>query len=130
MESADRIVAVTDLIDRYCAVWSDPSPEQRAKLLAEVWAPGAIYTDPSVHAAGEAALLDHIERVLARRPGAKVVRTSAVDLHHGIARFAWRMILADGAALPEGLDIAELTDDGMRIRRIVGFFGPLLVRAD
>jgi hypothetical protein len=130
MESAERIADGTALIDRYCAVWSDPSPEQRARLLAEVWAPGATYTDPSVHAAGEAALLAHIERVLARRPGAKVVRTSAVDLHHGIARFAWRMILADGTALPEGLDIAELTDDGARIRRIVGFFGPLAVRAD
>ena len=130
MENARHIADVTALIDRYCAVWSDPSPEQRALLLGAVWAPGATYTDPTVHATTAAALLAHIERVLSRRPGARVVRTSAVDLHHGVARFAWRVIQADGIALPEGLDIAELTDDAARIRRIVGFFGPMAVRTD
>jgi hypothetical protein len=48
-----------------------------------------------------------------------------VDVHHGIARFAWHVVQADGTCLPEGLDIAELSPDGTRIRRIVGFFGPL-----
>lgn len=130
MDSHEPAADATALIDRYCAVWSDPSPEQRALLLAHVWSPGATYTDPTVHAAGEAELLAHIARVLARRPGARVVRTSRVDLHHGIARFAWRVIEADGTELPEGLDIAELSADGSRIRRIVGFFGPLAVRGD
>jgi hypothetical protein len=117
--------AVLELIDRYCAVWSDPNPAQRADRLAQVWADGATYTDPTVHAAGASELLAHIDKVLARRPGARVVRTSTVDLHHGIARFAWHVVQADGTTLPEGLDIAELTADGARIRRIVGFFGPL-----
>jgi hypothetical protein len=54
-----------------------------------------------------------------------VLRTSAVDVHHGVARFAWHVIQADGTSLPDGLDIAELSADGKRIRRIVGFFGPL-----
>jgi hypothetical protein len=117
--------ALTQLIDRYCAAWSDPSPARRAELLAQVWADGATYTDPAVHAAGSAQLLAHIDKVIARRPGAKVVRTSAVDVHHGIARFAWHVVQADGTSLPEGLDIADLSPDGRRIRRIVGFFGPL-----
>ena len=43
-----------------------------------------------------------------RRPGARVLRTSGVDAHHHLARFAWHVVLADG-----------------RIRRIIGFFGPL-----
>lgn len=117
--------AVTDLIDRYCAAWSDPSPEVRARLLAEVWAGDATYTDPTVHAATADELLAHIGRVIARRPGARVVRTSVVDLHHGIARFAWHVVQADGTALPDGLDIAEISPEGTRIERIVGFFGPL-----
>jgi hypothetical protein len=115
----------TALIDRYCAVWNEPSAERRAELLDEVWARGASYTDPSVHAASAEALLAHIEMVRARRPGATVVRTSAVDLHHAVARFAWHVVQADGTALPDGLDVAELSADGRRIERIVGFFGPL-----
>lgn len=117
--------AITRLIDRYCAAWSEPSASRRSELLAEVWANDATYTDPRVHATTSAALLEHISRVLADRPGARVERTSAVDHHHGVARFAWRVVQADGSALPEGLDIAEFSPDGTRIRRIVGFFGPL-----
>ena len=116
------------LIDRYCLAWSDPDPVRRAALVEEVWAPDATYTDPTVHARGAAELVAHIGRVVARRPGARVVRTSNVDLHHGIVRFAWHLVQADGTALPDGLDVAELTPDGTRISRIVGFFGPLRQR--
>jgi hypothetical protein len=28
---------VTDLIDRYCAVWNEPDADRRAALLASVW---------------------------------------------------------------------------------------------
>jgi len=52
------------------------------------------------------------------------VRTSAVDAHHGLARFAWRIVQADGSMLPEGIDFAEISAEG-RIQRIMGFFGPL-----
>jgi hypothetical protein len=76
-----------------------------------------------VHAEGLDDLLAHIDEVVARRPGATVIRASRVDAHHGLARFAWRVEQADGMALPEGLDLAELSADG-RIRRIIGFFGP------
>ncbi len=116
---------VTELIDRYCRVWNEPDPSARASLLAPVWAIGATYTDPSVHASGATELLAHIAAVRERRPGASVLRTSAVDLHHGLARFAWQVVQADGKALPEGLDIAYLSSDGTRIERIIGFFGPL-----
>lgn len=116
---------VTELIDRYCRVWSDPDPDRRAELLASVWSEHATYTDPSVHAAGAAELLSHIAKVQARRPGAQVLRTSAVDVHHGIARFAWHVVEADGTARPDGLDIAFLNADGDKIDRIIGFFGPL-----
>lgn len=116
---------LTDLIDRYCALWGEPDRGRRAALLAEVWAPGATYTDPRVHASNATELLAHIDKVLGHRPGAKVVRTSALDVHHGMARFAWRVVLADGSTLPEGIDIAEFSNYGQRIARIIGFFGPL-----
>ena len=116
---------MTELVDRYCRVWNEADPSTRADLLASVWANGATYTDPSVHAASAQELLAHIAAVRARRPGASVLRTSDVDAHHGVARFAWRVVQADGTALPEGIDIAFISSDGSRIERIIGFFGPL-----
>lgn len=53
------------------------------------------------------------------------MRTSAVDTHHSVARFAWHVVQADGTALPEGIDVALVSSDGARIERIIGFFGPL-----
>jgi len=117
---------VTELVDRYCQVWNEADPTVRRELLASLWAKDATYTDPSVHAANAEELLAHIAAVRARRPGASVLRTSRVDLHHGVARFAWHLVQANGSALPEGLDIAFISPDGGRIERIIGFFGPLV----
>ena len=114
------------VIDRYCQAWSAPDPVSRAQLLASVWSAGATYTDPGVHAAGADALLVHIAKIQASRPGARVVRTTAVDEHHGVARFGFRVLGADGAVLREGMDVAFMAEDGATIDRIVGFFGPLV----
>ncbi len=116
---------VSALIDRYCEAWTEPDPARRAALLESVCAEGATYTDPSVRAVGSGGLLAHIAETQARRRGAEVLRTSAVDAHHGVARFAWRVVQADGTALPEGLDVALLSADGAKIERVIGFFGPL-----
>ncbi|MGF6256256.1 hypothetical protein OKW20_003370 [Ensifer sp. LBL] len=117
---------LTDLIDTYCAAWSSEDDEQRWALLVPIWADGATYTDPTVHAVGAEELLAHIAGVQARYPGARITRTSDVDVHHGIARFAWRFVMPDGSSFPEGLDIAFLNPGQTRITRIIGFFGPLV----
>lgn len=117
---------ITDLVDRYCAVWNEPDAERRAALLVAVWADGATYTDPRADTVGAEALLAHIAGVRAGRPGAKIVRTTAVDAHHGVARFGWCVVAADGTPLPEGIDFIELDAGGVRIRRIIGFFGPMM----
>ncbi|ODT05896.1 MAG: hypothetical protein ABS58_13945 [Mesorhizobium sp. SCN 65-20] len=116
---------VTSLIDRYCAVWNEPEPERRKALLEAVWADRATYTDPRSDTKGVDELLAHITTVRAGRPGARIVRTTTVDVHHGLARFGWRVVEADGTPLPEGIDIALLAPDGERIERIIGFFGPM-----
>lgn len=117
-------MSIEATIDRYCEAWSNPEPAARAAALAEVWAEGGRYTDPRTDARGAEALLDHIAGVLAQRPGARVVRTSVVQQHHGFVRFAWQVIETDGTRLPEGLDIATVGDDGL-ITQIIGFFGAL-----
>jgi hypothetical protein len=118
-------VDATELIDRYCDAWTEPDASGRAAYLAQVWATGATYTDPLAHAAGSEELLAHIARVRARRPGARWLRTSAVDIHHGIARFAWKAVDRAGVTLVDGIDLAFISADGSKIERIIGFFGPL-----
>jgi hypothetical protein len=120
---------LTALIDRYCEAWSEQDESRRAELVGAVWAEGASYTDPTVHAIGATELLAHIAKVQARRPGSKVVRTSELDEHHGVARFAWRAIEASGNLLPEGIDLAFLSADGSKLERIIGFFGPTKPRS-
>jgi hypothetical protein len=119
---------IESVIDRYCQAWSDPDPERRRALLGAVWADGATYTDPTVHAVGAAALLDHIANTQQRRPGGRVVRTSTIELHHDVARFEWHAVLPDGSVIREGVDIAILDTTG-RIERMIGFFGPLPKRS-
>ncbi len=117
-------LAAERLIKTYCAAWSEPDAMQRLRLLDQVWAPDGRYTDPSADVSGIPALSDHIASTLARYPGARVITTSRVDAHHGLLRFNWCLVLADGKRLPDGVDFAELSPDG-RIRRIAGFFGSL-----
>jgi hypothetical protein len=114
-----------ELIDRYCLAWTSADTAERELHLKAVWDHGATYTDPRTNVTGLEGLLAHIAGVQAQRPGARVLRTSRVDVHHKLARFHWHVALPDGTTLPEGIDFAELSDDGTRIKRIVGFFGPL-----
>ncbi|WP_298213196.1 nuclear transport factor 2 family protein [Acidovorax sp.] len=120
---------LTGLVDAYCNVWCEPDPALRRQQLAAIWASNATYTDPTVHAACGDELLAHITKVLARRPGSKVRRTSNVDEHHGCVRFAWHVVQSDGTSLPEGIDFLEVNAKG-EIQRVIGFFGPLTRSAD
>ena len=116
--AAERAIAA------YCAAWNETDAGKRDALLREVWRDDATYTDPTVHLTGRAALVAHIDAVFARYPGSTIVQTSALDLHHDVARFAWKKVLADGTALPDGIDFAQFDREG-RLTRIIGFFGPL-----
>jgi hypothetical protein len=116
--------ALESLVDRYCAAWGEFDAVRREQVLRDIWAENATYTDPRGRATGIAELTALIASVQASRPGAKWARTSVVDAHHGLVRFAWRVTLADGTALPEGIDFAEISPDG-RILMVVGFLGAL-----
>lgn len=114
------------LIDTYCMGWSDPSAEIRERHIRASLSDDSWYCDPRTgHRLDIAALLVHIAAVQASRPGATVLRTSLVDAHHKWARFAWHVVLLDGTTLPEGIDIVELSDDGAKLKSVLGFFGPL-----
>lgn len=111
------------LIDRYCSAWSCEDADARARLLDGVWAEGATYIDPNTRELDRDALLAHIATMQASRPGAVVRRSTAVDEHHGLLRFGFEVIGADGSRLRHGTDFAVLGEDRRRLQRVIGFFG-------
>lgn len=116
---------LTHLIDTYCASWSATNAQQRRALLLSIWNDGATYTDPTVHAIGADELLAHIAGIQSKYPGARIERTSNVDVHHDVARFAWKFVMPDGSFSPDGIDIAFVDTKQNRLSRIIGFFGVL-----
>lgn len=111
-------------IDAYVSAWNEPEPEKRRQRLAQVLTDDCVYCDPAALADGRAAIIEVIGRVQSRYPGGRIERTSVVDVHHHACRFGWRLVRADGKALPESIDFVEFARDG-RIRRVTGFFGAL-----
>jgi hypothetical protein len=120
-------VSIEQVVATYAAAWDEPGREKRKALLEASITADAVYVDPTVETRGIPALMDHIDTVAARYPGSCLQLTSAVDVHHGLGRFGWRKVLADGTELPECIDIVELADDG-KLARVIGFFGPLRPR--
>ena len=117
----------SELIELYIAAWCEPDRARRQQLLERVWAEDGIYTDPTARVAGRTQFVDHIGGFFKQFPQARLEVTSGVDAHHEVIRFTWRMVLADGKVLVEGIDFGELAADG-KLQRIVGFFGPVAAR--
>jgi hypothetical protein len=117
-------MGIQEIVKRYVAAWRELDEEKRRRLLDQVWADDGTYTDPIQHTEGREALNRMIALYQQRRPGTQVVQTSGVDHHHNKIRFNWALLDADGSTLIAGVDFGELAEDG-RLRRIVGFFGPL-----
>ena len=133
-------MAIEALIDRYCHGWSAADAVERHAVLVSVLTPDARYSDPGTGGPLDLdRLLAYVSGVHAKWPGVRIIRTSRVDAHHGVARFLWALersglpTQADGEPeiqrLVEGVDFVELTSDGGRLCRVTGFFGPLAVTA-
>jgi hypothetical protein len=109
-------------IDTYVAAWNEPDPDKRTQLLAKVMAGSGGYSDPARRVDGTVGLVEYIGDVLSTYPGAQIIRTSEVDVHHLFGRFTWRLVRSDGMRLQDSVDFVEFTRDG-RIHRVTGFFG-------
>ena len=106
----------------YCAAWNTDDKTARDRLLARVWTPDGVYSDPNpTRTVGRAALSDTIAALQHRYPGARF-RCSAPQVHHSAMRTTWIFRKPDGSEIARGMDFFELAEDG-RIRRVTGFFG-------
>jgi hypothetical protein len=109
-------------VTQYMAAWNEADAASRQSLLEQCWADDGIYIDPGVELAGRKQLSQHIAKVQATRPGARLEFMSGIDAHHNVVRFLWRLVRADGTFGDTSIDFGEIGPDG-RLTRMVGFFG-------
>lgn len=117
-------MSVNEIVQVYIAAWHERAEENRHILLAQSWADDGHYCDPLQEYRGREALNQGIAGFQERRPGVRFVLTSDVEQHHNVLRFSWKCLRSNGTILVEGMDFGELGTDG-RLKRIVGFFGPV-----
>ena len=113
---------IIETIQVYMAAWNADDTIERRSLLDRCWAESGRYVDPGVAVAGRSNLDHHITAVRAGRPGARLEFVSAIDGHHDVARFLWRLVRADGEVGPTCIDFAKVDAEG-RLTEVVGFFG-------
>ncbi len=77
------------MIDACAACGRVMEAEARIAQMWQVLSEEAYYADPSTELSGIAAFAEHIGKVPVARSGARILRSSAVDLYHGLARFGW-----------------------------------------
>jgi len=111
---------LTELLDRYIAMWNETDPERRHALIAQIWTEDARYVDPVSEAEGRASIDAMVYGVHERFPGHRLRRTSDPDAHHDRVRFAWELAPQTGPAVVKGIDFAVI--DGQRLQSVTGFF--------
>lgn len=118
---------LTATIDTWLEAYAEPDADRRRQLIGRVWADEGQLIDPPLDAAGPTAIDAMAAAVQGQFPGHRFRRTSGVDTHHGVARYGWELVGADGSVPVVGLDVAEVDDAG-RLVRVIGFFGDLPAR--
>jgi hypothetical protein len=111
---------VYEVIERYIACWNQTDPGLRRKLIDEVWAQDASYTDPLGEATGREAIDATIAAVQEQFPGFSFTLLGQVDSHHHQARFTWGLGPDGAEPLVVGFDVALAGDDG-RLATVLGF---------
>lgn len=118
-----------DQLETYFDAWNEADPHAVRTLLARCLTPEVKVTHPTWgHLTGIEELHARIAAFHQQMPGDRVVLTSGIDEHHGIARYEWAVVDPNNDTVLVGLDIAEHAEDG-RIGRVILFHGPLPVPA-
>ncbi len=117
-------IELETVVDTYLVAYANPDAAERTAQVERIWAPDGRLIDPPADAAGTTAIAGMFAALVAQFPGHSFRRTTAIDAHHGFARYGWDLVGPDGATVLSGMDVAQV-DDGGRLQQVVGFFGPL-----
>ena len=111
---------IDQTVELQMRAWNTDDPGDRIRLLELACTLDATFTSPVDAVAGLGRLSEQIGEFRREFPAA-VVSASAIQAHHGYARWHWLTDWNDGREPLSGEDFADLTADG-RIARIVTFW--------
>ncbi|GLZ37433.1 nuclear transport factor 2 family protein [Actinokineospora sp. NBRC 105648] len=98
---------LTELVDRYIAVWNTADADARRAAIGELWTDNGVYVDPLFEVQGPDAINAGIGAALAQFVGHEIKLLGAVDAHHNTARFRWELVpVGGGESVVEGFDVA------------------------
>ncbi|MFT3772712.1 MAG: nuclear transport factor 2 family protein [Minicystis sp.] len=112
--------AMTDLVNRYIALWNETADAPRRALIEKTWTASARYVDPLMEGEGHEGIDAMIRAVHARFPDHRFSLVGAVDHHKRFVRFSWHLAAPGGPAIAGGTDFATIADDG-RLETVTGF---------
>ncbi|MEM9033650.1 MAG: nuclear transport factor 2 family protein [Actinomycetota bacterium] len=110
------------LVDGYFRCWNATSEPDRITATRATWSEDARNVDPLTDATGHDELVAMFAGFQASYPGHSFRQRGGLDAHHGLLRWSWEMVDADGNVTLDGIDVAVLAEDG-RIASLGGFFG-------
>ncbi len=110
-------------LDHMLAAWNEHDSSKVRHHLELALALAVEFIDPSIVTNGIDEFEANVHEVHASLPGAQYSRTSLIDSHHQLHRYAWQ-ISRDGEELLAGFDVTEVDVAG-KVLRVLGFFGPL-----
>jgi len=110
---------ITQLVDRYIAIWHEPDVEQRRRSVAHLWAEDGVQFTNSREIRGHKAFEERVEAAheeFVKTGGFVFRRLGDAQGHHNAVKFAWEMVPAGGGDVAAtGTIFLLLSDDG-RIR--------------
>lgn len=117
---------MSDLVDRYLAVWNETDAGRRRALVNATFAPGCRYVDPLTDVRGaealDAAIAAAQQQLGTLFPGEALRPVGAADAHHDVVRFRWGVGQGDGAEPAViGFDVLVLDEQGL-VSSVAGFF--------
>ncbi|WP_051342337.1 hypothetical protein [Pseudonocardia spinosispora] len=108
---------ISDIVDRYTAVWNESDPAIRTKIVSALWANAATHTLESQVYRGREAIEVRVADAHEQFVATKDFRFSTVGqptAHHDAIHLRWEMAPATGgAAVGGGYAVLLLDDDGL-----------------
>jgi hypothetical protein len=118
------MASMTATIDLHLEAYALADRDRRQALVAAGWNTDGVLLDPPFAGRGHAEINGLADIVLTHYADHHFQRITAVDTHHGFARYGWDLVGPDGTVAVSGTDFVEFDDDS-KLLRVVGFFGAL-----
>ncbi len=122
LQTAEVRPELREVVSCWLDAFNEGDADRRRSLVGRCWAPRGRYADPFLEADGVEAIASSVGQLRELFPGYSVRRKSGIELQFGRVRFAWVLLDPEGSVVSDGMDIAELADDG-RFQQLVTFVG-------